>query len=284
MDPNIARRTWRTVEPYHGIIYFAPEAGAAYEALGLQGMQGYFASRSASLGPASAELVKATFYNFHPDMVESAMATAWDITTPAAVHQARVGAADGVLRRTLGEAATGPEVARAAELATIAAREAMEHAEGRPLFAGHCTLPWPDEPHLVLWHAQMLLREFRGDGHVAALMLEGLSGLDAVIIHVATGEVSKAGIQMTRRWSDDEWQAGIQSLAKRGLVDADGALTADGQAHRAWVEDRTDRAAVGPYAALGEDGCTELRRLVRPLCTTILESGVLPHRAPPKDR
>ncbi len=36
MDPAIARKTWRTLEPVHGAIYFAPQAREEYAALGLR--------------------------------------------------------------------------------------------------------------------------------------------------------------------------------------------------------------------------------------------------------
>jgi len=32
-----------------------------------------------------------------------------------------------------------------------------------------------------------LLREYRGDGHIAALVAHGLSGIEALITHIATG-------------------------------------------------------------------------------------------------
>ena len=67
MDPIIARKTWRTAEPIHGMIYFVPEGPEQYAKLGIgEGQAGYFASRSAPMGAASAELVIATFFNFNP--------------------------------------------------------------------------------------------------------------------------------------------------------------------------------------------------------------------------
>src|SRR5690606_39515853 len=70
----------------------------------------------------------------------------------------------------LGEAAEAPELI---ELAALV-REAAELCppEGRPLFAAHADLPWPDGPVAAVWHGATLLREFRGDGHVAALVAE----------------------------------------------------------------------------------------------------------------
>ena len=73
MEPVMARKMWRTLEPYHGLIYFAPEATAAYEALGVEGFRGYFASRAAPMGPVPAEVVIATFFNFNPEVVRDAI-------------------------------------------------------------------------------------------------------------------------------------------------------------------------------------------------------------------
>jgi hypothetical protein len=167
----------------------------------------------------------------------------------------------------------GTEVARAVELARPAAEAAS--VEGRPLFAGHASLPWPAEPHLALWHAVSLLREFRGDGHVACLVDAGLSGLEALILHAATGEVPRAALQATRRWSDAEWDAGVAGLAERGLVEPDGTFTAAGTALRQRIEDRTDELALAPWEAIGPDACDELRALVRPLSKAVVTNGGL---------
>jgi hypothetical protein len=277
LEPVVARKTWRTVEPIHGMIYFAPEATERYAALGLQDRSGYFASRSAAMGPVSAEVVMATFFNFHPNLVRGAMAGVWASTTTEDVLRARREAADAALRRGLGDAIGSGQVARAAQLARIAAEAASGRSEGRPLFAGHAALRWPAEDHLVLWQAQTLLREYRGDGHVAALCHAGLSGAEALVIHAATGDVPAALLQSTRAWPDDEWKAAVDSVRSRGWL-AEGealALSPAGAAHRQEVEDVTDALAVHPYAALGEDRCAELRTLARPLSQAILSAGMI---------
>ncbi|MCU1375400.1 MAG: hypothetical protein JWO68_2686 [Actinomycetia bacterium] len=271
MDPVLARRTWRTLEPVHGMIYFAPEAAERYDALGITGRAGYFASRAAAMGPVGAELVLATFFNFPPELVRRCIPGAWDHATPAQVLDARYSAADAALHRAF----DGADVAEAATLARRAAEEAAGHMEGRPLFAAHASVPWPDEPRLVLWHAQTLLREFRGDGHIAALVAEGISGIEALVLHVATGEVPEAAIRRSRPWSDEAWDAAVEGLRARGLLDADG-LTPAGRAHRQWVEDRTDAAAVVAYEPLGEAGCARLRELGRPLSQAVIAAGLLP--------
>lgn len=273
MEPVMARKMWRTLEPYHGLVYFAPEATAAYEALGVPGFSGYFASRAAPMGAVSAEVVIATFFNFHPDVVHRAIPSAWEATTPVALLEARLDGIDAALGRCCGDLLDGPDVARAAELAREAAAACGVH--GRPLFAGHAGLSWPSSAPLALWHGISLLREYRGDGHIACLVDAGLDGLEALILHAASGEVPRAALQATRRWSDDEWVAGVARLASRGLVDGEGGFTADGAALRQRIEDRTDELALAPWLAIGVDGCDELRALVRPLSRAVVSSGGL---------
>src|SRR5688572_18337911 len=149
MEPVVARKLSRSLEPYHGIVYFLPEATEAYARLGVEGRDGYFASRAAPLGAVTPAVVIATFFNFNPKLVEHAIPSAWETTTPAAMLGARLEAIDRGLRRLLGDVVGSDHVARAAELARTAAEGCA--APGRPLYAGHATLPWPVEPHLVLW-------------------------------------------------------------------------------------------------------------------------------------
>ena len=217
MEPVMARKMWRTLEPYHGMIYFAPEATAAYEALGVMGFDGYFASRAAPMGAVPAEVVVATFFNFNPAIVHHAIPAAWQATTPEALLEARLDAAADALRRAAGDLLDDPSVPRAAELARTAAEACT--AAGRPLYAGHASLPWPDEPPLALWHAITLLREFRGDGHIACLVEAGLDGIDALVFHAASGDVPRAALQGSRQWDDAAWDAAVARLGDRGLVD-----------------------------------------------------------------
>jgi hypothetical protein len=269
VDPGalLARKTWRTLEPLHGMIYFVPEATDAYERLGITGRAGYFASRAAPMGAVAAELVIATFFNFNPDLVRAAIPRAWDITTPGDLVNARLEAVDGAFRRVLGDdVVEAPAMARAAELARALAENAGTRVEGRPLSAGHVELPWPDAPHLVLWHAQSILREYRGDGHVALLLTHGLSGIDALVTHGASGDVPSGVLRSTRGWSDQQWTAAVSSLQGRGwLAEGDGlALTEWGESQRQEIEDQTDLLAAAPYADMGEENCSELRTLTRP--------------------
>jgi hypothetical protein len=86
----LARKTWRTLEPLHGMIYFVPEATTAYERLGIAGRTGYFASRAAAMGAVTPEVVVSTFFNFNPVLVHAAIPRAWKISTSEALLAARL--------------------------------------------------------------------------------------------------------------------------------------------------------------------------------------------------
>ncbi|MHB1912709.1 MAG: SCO6745 family protein, partial [Acidimicrobiales bacterium] len=244
---------------------------------GLEPHMGYFASRSAAMGPVVPGVVVATFFNFDPRLVETALPAAWERATPAEVLAARLRAADRALRRLLGPAAGSSEMEESAALARTAAWVAAERPQGRPLFAAHAELEWPDAPHLVLWHAQTLLREYRGDAHVALLTAAGLSPVEALVIHAASGEVPAAALRTTRAWSDEDWGAGVESVRSRGWLETgeDLVLSESGRAHRQDIEDRTDLLSLDPYSALGEQSCEQLRQLTRPMSRMVVDSGAL---------
>ena len=279
-DPMpFSRRTWMTLEPIHGMVYFTPHGPPTYDALGLKGRQHYFAPRGAALGAASPEVTISTFYNFSPAVVRAAIPSAWDVATPGAVLDARYRVVDASLREAGGALIGSDDVKNAAELAKRAALVACESLEGRPLFAAHANLPWPDDDHLVLWHAQTLLREFRGDGHIALLVSQGLSGIEALITHAATGLVPAAILQSMRGWTDEEWSVGIRGLRERGLIRADSiAFTEAGAAQRGHIEERTDALSAAPYEAIGEDGCKALRGGARALSQAVINTGWMPVR------
>ncbi|MFC3987427.1 SCO6745 family protein [Actinoplanes siamensis] len=270
-----SRLAWRVTEPLHALVYLVPEAAEVYARLGLEPMAGYFAARGAAFGEAGPALVAATFYNFNPAMIARALPAAWATVTPEQMVAARLEIAGTALTRALGaETLASPEVAEAAELARTAALHAATLPHGRPLFAAHTALSWPDAPHLVLFHAQTLLREFRGDGHIAALVAAGISGLEAIVLHVATGAVDGRFLRVTRGWSRDQWAAATEALRERGLMTGD-ELSEEGRRVREGLEAATDRLAEPAYATLGAAGCLRLAELTRPLSRTVVKAGML---------
>ena len=268
----VARKCWRTLEPIHGMIYFVPEAADRYAEVGVTGRSGYFGSRSAAMGAVTAGVVRATFFNFQPDLVARAMDALWDRVTPSQVLDARLRAADGALRRLLGDEVASPQVTEAVALLRPVVDAARKRPEGRPLFAGHAELPEPEAPHLALWHQITLLREFRGDGHIAALVDAGLRGVEALVLHGASGEVSPRVLKDSRAWSDSAWNAAVDELRSRGLLEGD-ELSTRGTELRAGIEDRTDALAAPAWGAIGVDDAARLRSIVRPWSKAISQTS-----------
>ncbi len=271
---TLARRMWRLLETYHAVVYFSPELRVETDAAGLRGgWMGYFAARAAPMGAVPAGVVVATFYNFHPAMVERAIPDAWSFSTPERVLAARLAGVDAALRRSLGDGVGGKYVTEGAELARVAAEAARP--EGRPLFAANAGLAWPEPPHLALWHAATLLREHRGDGHVAALTAAGIDGVEAHWLLIAAGRSSAESIRPARGWPDEEWDAAGERLRSRGWIDAADALTAAGLAVVEDVDKRTDETARPPYEVLGDAGCRTLEMAMHRLAKTILNANAL---------
>jgi hypothetical protein len=259
------------------MIYFAPEAREAYEALGItHHRSGYFASRSAAMGAVNADVVIAAFFNFHPGLVRRAMDGVWSTTSPGKMLGARYDGADRALRRAFGDAVGSDELAEVARIARAAALAASDDIAGRPLFAGHAALPWPDDPHLVLWHAQTLLREYRGDGHVALLRAGGFSGVEALVVHAATGDIAPFALQSSRSWPEADWNDAVAGLRARGILDEDGALTESGRRGRSELEHRTDVLAMPAYSSLSDDDAERLVQLGRTFSRMVIASGLLP--------
>jgi len=265
---------WRTLEPVHALTYFAPASTDALKATGLRGYwMCYFAARSAPMGAATSPVVEATFYNFAPRLVRRAIPDAWSFATPDAVLAARW---DGVAAALAphADAASSDALATARQLLT----RAVEHAgvDGRTLAAANASLPLPDDPRAALWQLLTTLREHRGDGHVAALVCEELSGLQAHVTMVGAGSITREVLQGARGFTDEEWDAAARSLVERGVLAEDGTLTTAGVALRRDVESTTDRAAAAPWAALGDGGCEQLATVLTPVAASIARSGVIP--------
>ncbi|MEU6620749.1 hypothetical protein ABZ926_08175 [Streptomyces litmocidini] len=277
METARVRQMWHLLEPLHAVLYYAPEAFEEADALGYETADrwpSYFAWRAAALGPVGPVRVASAFYGFSPEKVARHVPAAWEVAAPADVLAARLRAVDRIYRSVLGEdAVASPELAEAAALARRAAGAAGH--EGRPLAAAHAELPWPDAPHLVLWQAATILREHRGDGHIAALVAAGLDPAESLVSFAAVGAAPEPVFE-SRGWSADAWRAARERLTARGLLDADGAATEEGRALRAEVERRTDELAAGPWDALGPEDTDRLADLLGGPWLAVIGSGLLP--------
>ncbi|WP_439029080.1 SCO6745 family protein [Gordonia terrae] len=255
-------------EMFYVVPLLAPATREPYERIGLTDIGStYFATRSAPLGAVPVETVIATFFGWYPGKVRRYLPPAWESTTPAkALHAQRV-VVDATLRRALGSWIDSPE---AREMALLM-RKAAEDRDivGRPLFSAFSALPWPDpaEAHMTIWHAFALLREFRGDSHLAVLVA---NNIDACECHLMMAAAVVAGCQChqsfagtgtkvdvetppnaavlaDREWPVSERKAALGRLTDRGLLTADGDMTAAGMQFHLDLERQTDRAATSPW-------------------------------------
>ncbi|MEU9054235.1 hypothetical protein AB0D37_28100 [Streptomyces sp. NPDC048384] len=276
LESTRVRQLWHLLEPLHAVLYYAPEVLEEAVALGYDMTDrwpSYFPYRAAPLGAVSAERVASAFYSFSPRMVAENIEPAWKIASPEALLQARVRGMDRAYRTMFGARTDSPELAEAAALARRAAEAA--NTAGRPLAAANAALDWPEAPHLQLWQAATILREHRGDGHIAALLVGGLDPVESLVSFAAIGAASVERFE-SRGWSRAEWASARDRLTARGLVGADGTATDAGRELRRTVEERTDQLAAAPWQSLTVDEVDRLAALLGEFWVAVLSSGLLP--------
>lgn len=269
---SLPRRMWSLFEPLHAVTYFAPDAGAPFESAGLRGFwRRYFATRTAPLGAIGPGPVIAAFFGFAPSMVTRALPDLWTRISPADALAARTAGARAALTGLLPDV----DFSEASDLLSAAAREVDLH--GRVLGAANAYLPEPSDPAERLWHAATVLREHRGDGHVAALLIAGVDGCESLVWRTALeGGDLRASMQSARGWTDDEWQAAENRLRGRGWIASDGSATAAAREAYAEVERLTDQLASGPWERLGADATQRCAQLLEPLterALTVVPAG-----------
>jgi helix-turn-helix protein len=302
---STARTMWTLFEPVHAVTYFTADSRSAYEQAGLRGFwRGYFAGRAAPLGPVSAAVVTASFFNFAPAFVARAIPGVWELITPEEALRARLEGAVAALRGLL--AGRESEASATADLLWRAVGEL--DFPGRVLSAANAALPVPgdgpsggsgsgpgsghgsgpgsgpssgpgDEPGAGsgdglarLWQAATVLREHRGDGHFAALAAADIDGCEAVALRCLM-DMRRENLQPVRGWTDEAWDDALARLAARGWVDGGGALTSAGREAHAAVENATDWAAARPWARLGPEATAEIAAALTPIsqaCATVL--------------
>jgi hypothetical protein len=265
------RHLKRLVDPIHEISYSADEPTEALKALGCRNYwDGYFAGRAAPLGRAPAEVVHAVFYNFAPGEVARHIPRVWNITTPEAALAAREHGSVAALRRLLGDLADSTGLVRAANLGLKAAADAP--TEGRALFAGLQALPIPEEPVARLWHAATLLREYRGDGHIAALVIAGIGGTEAHVLHALADGMPAEKFGRVSHLPAAQLAAVVDGMRARGLVDDSGWLTDAGRKTKAEIESHTDRLDALAYDGLEPGELDQLITDLEPISAAIAQA------------
>jgi hypothetical protein len=273
-DPKtVARRLYELTEPISLVNFFSPEPHEAMAALGFpRYWDGYFAGRSAPLGRVPAEVVHAAFYNFAEGEVARHIPQVWDSTTPEAAHAARQQGCVAALRRILGDLVETPGLARAADLLSLASTSAP--TEGRVMYAGLRALRMPEEPVARLWHAANMLREHRGDGHIAALVSERIGGTEAHVLSALDMGIYPAESFGRIHHLDEARLAEVMDgLRERGLLDDSGRFTEAGRATKDRIESLTDTLAAAPYEGLEPSELDELIALLEPIRRRLEATG-----------
>ena len=282
MANSLVRQAIAPLRSVYASSIAAPTAVEAMASLGLSGMQGYYAVRTLALGPVPTLVVQSLFYGHSPAFHASAATGVWDAVTP---EQVLAATHDG-LDRSLGPVyeELGDTARELTAMLRAAAERASTRPEGRGLFAANASLPWPEKGHHQLWHAHVLLREWRGDGHNAILVAEDIPAREALLLHAAWAGMPLLAIAASRQWTQTECAPAIARLQKRGwLADGDApTITDEGRRQRDVIEDATDKADAFAYEAFSD---AELQRLVKLAAVVGAEVGakvVQPGTPPPR--
>jgi hypothetical protein len=244
-----ARRLRDAAEPLAMHAVWSRRVNEALAEHGLDFLTSYVGGRAASLGEPVPDVVTAAFAWFSPELVRGLYDGAREQLGRDELLEIRTRATVDGLQEILG----GQDVADVAETAATL-RRALDSLDGfgRPLFTGLRALPEPKEPVGRLWRACDMVREYRGDGHIAAVASTGLSPVE---MNIATELWLGAPIlayTATRGWSEQQMGQAMASLTARGWLDSE-QLTELGRAGRDEIEARTDAAEHPLVAALGHD-------------------------------
>lgn len=281
MDPVESRQIWQVIEPIHAVTYFAEECHQQSKDLGFPDFwAGYFGARAAPMGAVGPGVVTAVFGGFDPSMVRNSLPAAWTHCTPDDAIEGRAAGAAAALRAAWADpGSSGGSEADLLEIAE-AVLDPLSHAiemadpSGRALFASNADLIPLDDPIADMWQLCTTLREHRGDGHVAVLISEGLSGCEPHILTAAQTGLDTDFLRKIRGWPELEWKDAVTTLTVAGLLDSEGALTERGQTFRDHIESRTDGLAAPAYVQLGEPGRERIIESLSPLAECIAASMI----------
>jgi hypothetical protein len=274
LSHKTARRMFELLEPICLVTFFADESKEELAALGHRTYwDGYFASRAAPLGRVPAEVVHAAFYSFADGEAARHIPSAWETVPPEESFTAWRRGSAASLRRILGDELAGsPGLARAADLITKAATSAP--MSGRVMYAALRSLPVPGDPVTRLWHSADMLREHRGDGHIAALLGAGIGGTESHVLSALDYGIYPAeSFGRIHHLPEKRLAAVMDGLRERGLVDAEGRFTDAGRETKQRIEALTDELAVPPYEALSPAELDELITQLEPIAAKLVAAG-----------
>ncbi len=245
---SVARRLRDAIEPIAMHPVWSRTTNEAQAALGLDFFSGYAWGRAAALGEPAPAVVVSSFAVFEPGLIGGVYEAGRQICGRDQLLATRFAATTASLTAVL-DGVEGDLPGAAARLRDVAL--GLDQA-GRPLYAGLAEIPLSDDPVEVLWRSAEMIREHRGDSHVAACVA---AGLDPIAMSVLTelwvgyplGEYSGS-----RGWAPEALAACADRLRADGLLDGS-QLSVEGRAFRDRIEDATDTAQAQLVARLGDD-------------------------------
>lgn len=264
-----ARRLRDAIEPIamHA-VWCAPTNHRLAEAFGLDFLGAYVWGRASALGDAAPGVAAAAFAVFEPSFLTGVLTDARSKASWADLVSVRDSATTESLRELLG----GEAVADV----TAVLRRGIAAADpaGRPLFAGLAGREWPSDEYGQLWRACDILREHRGDSHVAACVAVGLDAVEMNLLTEVWLGMPLFSYSATRAWSPDALGAAADRLRSRGLLDGE-VLTAAGQRARDDIEAATDAAQRPVLDAIREDLDDSVTRLAA-WSSVLIDRGAFP--------
>jgi hypothetical protein len=271
MNSTVLRDVHMAINLAHRFVYFVPEANEEYASLGVSGRGTYFASRTAPMGVVPDEVIVATFYNFAPRAIATAnVAKVWAKASPSQLQTARFRAVRRAFDR-VGFSMTPDQIAHARSLIDPVV-SALTFA-GKPLAAANAAVALPQDQLVALWQQLTVIREWRGDVHIALLVANDIGPCECMVLQVGTGRFPIGVTQATRLWNEDEWANAVLDLHARGWVDANGAMTDDGTKAREEIELKTDQLCSAMWLPIGDQGAKELTELLDPIHAAMAAAG-----------
>ena len=270
MSSSVVHDVHMAINLVHRLVYFVPEAAEEYGALGVNGAGGYFGSRSAPMGAVPDEVIIATFYNFSPRAVTSSMPGVWETASPESLQAARFRVVGRALER-VGVDMSADQIAEARAL--IDPVVAALDIAGKPLAAANAAVAVPDDPLVALWQQLTVVREWRGDVHIALLVTNQLGPCECLVLQVGTGRFPLRLAQATRRWNETEWAEAVENLRVRGWTAADATMTPEGVEARNAIEKDTDRLCEPIWKPIGDEGAARFCELIMPIHNAIDAAG-----------
>lgn len=261
-----------TLAVLHAPVYRSRELQGRFADVGVTDrMAAYLAQRAAPLGPASPQLVAATFYGFAPATVAAHLPAVWERVPPDEVVTFTLAAMRELFDRLIGE-----RTATVAELAALLGTVADAHPTvGRPLAAAWAAVARTGDPLIDLWLATCVIRESRGDGHIALLVAEDIGSIESHLITQGDDPTRRPNLVALRGWTDEELDLAAARLRARGLLDSDGRRTEAARELRRRIEQRTDDLSAPPWAEVGPVNVARIADLALELLPPVLMSGTL---------